>query len=110
MGLFPLLSLTRRRQRAVLLVQVVDQLVEASQKAVWQRVEGRIEQMSPAESRGYIRARAARTVWRHTDALLLVHPSLAPFRRQIIHRVTDNVVRRLQVHRVRQASPVRQAA
>jgi hypothetical protein len=79
---------------------VSDRLAEMSERvsgrsrmAVWQRIVQQSAMLGPAESRGYIRARAASVIHAETDRLIEQEgPAIGRMREQIIGRATESLV------------------
>ena len=68
-------------------------VVQRSLNEVLQRVTALTPQMSPAEARGYIRARAAKVVNREIAAVYAAEPRLRPAdRTRLVSLVTDALV------------------
>jgi hypothetical protein len=68
-------------------------VVQCSLTEVLQRVTALTPQMSPAEARGYIRARAAKVVNREIAAICAAEPRLRPAdRSRLVALVTDSLV------------------
>jgi len=68
-------------------------VVQRSLNEVLQRVTALTSDMSPAEARGYIRARAAKVVNREIAAAYAAEPRLRPAdRTRLVALVTDSLV------------------
>lgn len=84
---------------------LVDQVAGASVEAVCRRVELRAGAMTPAEARGYIRARSAGIVHQKADYALAHRPTSIVARREaLIEQAREEVVRRV-MGRVRTPIP-----
>lgn len=76
------------------LAALVKTLADRCEPAVWQRIEGRTQAMSPAAARGYIRARAAAIVNEQVDLALVDRVSWpAEVREQILTETAQQTVR-----------------
>ena len=99
-----LLNLVLPARSRAMIVQIADQVACASTDAVCQRVQQRVLGMSPAEARGYVRARSAEVLVRKAEyALAHRHPRIVARRDEIIACAREEVVRRVMA-RVRQPS------
>ena len=79
------------------LEKFVRSIVDLCEPAVWQRIEGRTSTMSPAEARGYIRARSAVVVNEQVGQALRKHTNWpARLKAEVLERTTHDTVR--QVH------------
>jgi hypothetical protein len=79
------------------LEKFVRTVVELCEPTVWDRVEGRTSRMSPAEARGYIRARCAAVVHEQVEQALRKHPNWpTTLRTEVLERTADDTVR--EVH------------
>jgi hypothetical protein len=75
------------------LAEMSERVAGRSRMAVWQRIVARGATLGPAESRGYIRARAASVVHAETDRLIEQEgPAVGRMRERIIGRATDSLV------------------
>lgn len=111
MGLIERLT---RRKTERLLDELAMQIAAFSYPTVRQRLSPDVEQMSRAEARGYVRARAAAAIRREVTRLLTVQPQVGRFdEAELILRATNQVVQRL-THELFYAQPMlrvgRQAA
>jgi hypothetical protein len=95
------------------LMEMAERVAGRSRLAVWQRVVGRIETLGPAESRGYLRARAASVIVAETDRLIEQEgAAVARMRERIVEAATDSLVETIvtQVAQRRSGQVVRRAA
>jgi hypothetical protein len=103
----------RRRRTLDALVRHVS---ESSVEAICRLVADRVEEMGPAEARGYVRARAAREIRQQTRLAFSQQPGVdAGWELLVVVRSTERVVplamRRLTAMRLtREATPQRRAA
>lgn len=82
------------------LEKFVKSMVDQCQPAVWDRVEGRTSRMSPAEARGYIRARCATVVHEQVGQALRKHPNWpTTLHTEVLARTADDTVRAIH-HRL----------
>ena len=89
MGLLQLLSLWGRTER---LSEIAQHIAERSQREVVQQTAGRMNSMSNAERRGYIRARAAAAIHRETDVALRVYGQLRASDRAVLVELATQAV------------------
>lgn len=75
------------------LARAADRLAALCQEQVWRLVQQRALAMSPAEARGYVRARAGLLVKRTVEAELARSRHLAGARERLLDLTTDQVVR-----------------
>jgi hypothetical protein len=78
----------------------------------WQIVEHRALTLSPAEVRGYVRARAGLTVRRAVEAVIAQSPHFAGRREQLTDLTLEQLNRQVsaRVRALHQATPSRRAA
>jgi hypothetical protein len=96
MGLFNLIAQLRRRERLTIMAR---RIAERSLDEVARRVVGLGPEMSAAESRGYIRARAAIVICREVNLLLALNRHVHfDDRTRLTHLATEEVVDRLMAH------------
>ena len=90
MGLFNLITLLRKRER---LTRIARRIAERSLDEVARRVVGLSPEMSLAETRGYVRARAAVVIYREVN-LLLARERRIHFddRTRLVRLATEEVV------------------
>jgi hypothetical protein len=75
------------------LAEMAERVAGRSRLAVWQRVVDRVPTLGPAESRGYLRARAASVIVAETDRLIEQEgATVARMRDRIIAAATDSLV------------------
>jgi hypothetical protein len=80
------------------LTEMAERVAGRSRLAVWQRVVERIDTLGPAESRGYLRARAASIILAETDRLIEQEGTLvARMRERVIAAATDSLVETIVV-------------
>ena len=80
------------------LEKFVTALVGQCEAGAWQRVEGRTSRMSPAEARGYIRARSAAVVHAQVQHALRMRPNWpATTATAVLEQTANETVR--QIHR-----------
>ena len=93
MGLFNLITQLRRRERLTIMAR---RIAERSLDEVARRIVGLSPEMSAAETRGYIRARAAVVICREVNLLLALgrHVNFDD-RTRLTHLATEEVVNRL---------------
>ncbi len=76
------------------LEKFVKSVVDLCQPAVWDRVEGRTSRMSPAEARGYIRARCAAVVHEQVGLALRKHANWpTSLHTEVLERTAHETVR-----------------
>lgn len=75
------------------LVRAADRLAAASQEQVWRAVQPKALVMGPAESRGYVRARAGLIVKHAVTAELARSPQFTSSQERLIELTTEQVVR-----------------
>jgi len=95
------------------LAEMAERVAGRSRLDVWQRVLEATAGLGAAESRGYIRARAARVVHAETDRLIEQEgPKVGRQREQIIAAATESLVQAIlgQLQQRRLAAPHRRAA
>lgn len=102
MPLLKLLTRFRERQRRT---QIAQELAVAASQSVLGKVVGRIDDMTPAEIRGYIRAKATPLVQVRFDTFLHFHPTFPidvreEFARQVSEHVVQLVVEELARRKV----------
>jgi len=105
--------LTRRKTER-LLEELTAQIAAFSYQTVRERLSPDAQQMSRAEARGYVRARAAAVIRQEVSRLLAVQPQAGRVdEAELILRATNDVVQRV-THELFYAQPmlrvVRQAA
>ena len=73
---------------------LADKIASRSRRAVWDRVSHRIDALTGAEARGYVRARAAAIVEVETDRLIAEEEgSAARHRMRIVRDANESVIR-----------------
>jgi hypothetical protein len=95
------------------LAEMSERVAGRSRLAVWQRVIARIDTLGPAESRGYLRARAASIIVAETDRLIEQEGvAVARMRERVIGAATESLVETivLQLAQQRAGRVGRQAA
>jgi hypothetical protein len=94
------------------LALLADRLAAACQEQVWRVVQQQALAMSPAEARGYVRARAGLIVKRTVDAELERAAQWSSRREQLRDLTTETVVRVIgaQLRAVRPSKSLRRAA
>jgi hypothetical protein len=95
------------------LTEMAERVAGRSRLAVWQRVVERIATLGPAESRGYLRARAAGIIVAETDRLIEQEgAAVARMRERIIGAATESLVETIvmQLAQRRSGQVVRRAA
>lgn len=76
--------------------ELAERIAARSRQAVWQRVWQRVSTLSPAEARGYIRARAASIVKQETERLIAQEGSPAEaIREKLIVAASEAVIAQL---------------
>lgn len=77
---------------------LVKVIVERCEPAVWERASDRARGMSPAEARGYIRARAAAVVELQVERALALRSISEPqLREMLLDCVKNDVVRKIHL-------------
>lgn len=110
MPLFDLLLPLRRPKQAA---SLASELTQRSCAAVWDAAQHRVLGMSPAEARGYLRAKATEVVASKVDARTLAERGIPPAARDnLLTLAVDGVVERLlnEVLRLKRAQSLRRAA
>jgi hypothetical protein len=95
------------------LTEMSERVAGRSRLAVWQRVVDRVGAFGPAESRGYLRARAASIIVAETDRLIEQEgAAVARMRERIIAAATESLVETIvaQLAQKRAGQALRQAA
>lgn len=83
-------------------LQLAEAAARASYPEVWQRVERRTTDMSPAEARGYVRSICVRQTNRELRQLMIGYPRLDQSEFGVIlERAVEHVVRMIVTQRVR---------
>lgn len=96
MGLWE--QITRRFDTECALSKLADQIASRCFDVVWQRVQGQLLGLAPAEARGYIRARGSRAVQSQVQ-VTADRDGLSRTQRTRLYTLTLNaVVQRVQSH------------
>ena len=75
------------------LAQLSEKLAASCQEQVWRRVSDRALGMTPAEARGYTKARAAQVVKQVVEAALAQSNQFAGRREELRDQTTEHVIR-----------------
>lgn len=96
MGLFQ--AIARLIRPEIELSALADEIADCTFEAAWQRVNGQILALAPAEARGYIRARGAILLQGKTVKVAEQYGVLSIHRSQLYALATEALIQRVQVH------------
>lgn len=92
--------------------ELAERVAGRSRQQVWQRIQSRVGELSAAEARGYIRARAAYVVVEETDRLIQQEGARAArIRNRLIDLAGEMLIQSLlsSTHFARQNRPLRRS-
>ena len=100
--------LKSRLSRDISVAESAERIADASFELIWRHVQGRVLTLSPAEARGYVRARARGSLQRAVEE----HPMPTGFKSLVFAQAMDKTLRRVatQTHAIQSSRPSRAAA